>query len=30
VPHPPEAKPASKPVHELNPDKPEPAPSGSF
>jgi len=30
VPHPPEAKPASKPVHELNPDIPEPAPSGSF
>jgi glutamate synthase (NADPH/NADH) large chain/glutamate synthase (ferredoxin) len=30
VPHPPEAKPASKPVHELNQEKPAPAPAGSF
>ena len=27
VPHPPEAKPASKPVHELNQEKPTPTPA---
>ena len=30
VPHPPEAKPASKPVHELNQEKPTPTPAGGF
>jgi len=30
IPHPPEAKPASKPVHELNQEKAIPAPTGSF
>ena len=30
VPHPPEAKPASKPVHELSKEKPEAPPAGSF
>jgi glutamate synthase (ferredoxin) len=30
VSHPPEAKPTSKPVHELNQEIPVPAPSGSF